>query len=473
MRDRLLWIAVVIYAAVFTWLGAVKFAVHRNFVDFGIFEQTAASAFGCFCNSVEGSHWAFHFSPILYLAGGVVWLWHSPLALIALQSLACALVLPPVYGLVERRASRTTARLSMLVVFLYPALAGLAFNDFHENDFAPAAVAWMLWAFDGGYLRLTFLFAALALAVKEDQAIFVAVAGFAAFRRFRGTSFGRAGLTIAVIACAIVLEYFKYVQPAAAANPHWAPERFYAWTAADVHTLFTSGLLQRAGFIVLAFLPLLFLPFRSRWMWLAALPLAEVLVSRMPTTFTMGSHYAGAWLGWVLAAFACAVRVLPEPRARRALIWCAALCALELIVANPLHPGLNLRHVQPRDAALDAALRQLPSDMPVATQEEAYTHLALDDPYATVLPEFAAMPVTQPFVLIDRDFPESPRLQEYLPALQPPCFSVAHAAGGIVLYRMRCSASTSSRSESMARSGQPGAALTIRNGAAHGAQRAI
>lgn len=453
MRDRLLWIAVVVYTVVFTALGIHKYAVHRNFVDFGIFAQTAASAFGCFCNGVEGSHWAFHFSPVLYLAGAAVWVWHSPYALIVLQSLACALVLPPVYGLVARNAGRNTARLALLVAFLYPALAGLTFNDFHENDFAPAAIAWLIWAFDGGYLVAAYAFAALALAVKEDQAYFLIAAAALTYWRFRGTSFGRAALFTGGAAAIVLLEYFRHIQPAAAANLHWAPERFYAWTPQDVHQLFFSGILQRLGFIVLAFLPLLFLPFGSRAILLAILPLAEVLASRMPTTFTMGSHYAGTWIGWVLAAFAFAVRKLPEQKARRALVWCASLCALELIVANPLHPGLNLRPVQPRDAALDVVLRGLPHDMPVATQEEAYTHLALDNPNATVLPENASFPLSQPFALIDRDFPESPRLQEYGPAIGPPCFVPVQRSGAIVLYRMRCAAFINSSSAATARAG--------------------
>ena len=48
-------------------------------------------------------------------------------------------------------------------------------------------------------------------------------------------------------------------------------------------------------------------------MWLAVAPLAEVLSSRMPTTFTMGTHYAGAWIGYVLIAFAFALRELAAP----------------------------------------------------------------------------------------------------------------------------------------------------------------
>ena len=70
MRDRFPLVARAVYAATFH-LARMQFAIrsHRNFVDFGIFAQTIASAFGCFCNPIEGSHWAFHFSPILYLVG--------------------------------------------------------------------------------------------------------------------------------------------------------------------------------------------------------------------------------------------------------------------------------------------------------------------------------------------------------------------------------------------------------------------
>ena len=453
MRDRFLIAACAFYALAFTALGSLKYAVHRNFVDFGIFAQTAASAFGCFCNSVEGSHWAFHFSPILYVAGIAVWLVRSPYTLIALQSVACALALPPVYGLVRRRSDVYAARLATLTAMLFPALAGLTFNDFHENDFAPAAVLWAIWAFDGGYVRAATAFAIAALCVKEDQTVFFIFAGAAAYIRFRGTAFGRTGLVVAALATAVAVEYFTHIQPAAAAHAHWAPVRFYAWTPGDLHDVFFSGIASRAGFFVLAFAPLLFLPFRSRLMWLAALPLAEVVLSRMPTTFTLGSHYAGAWVGWVLAAFAFAVRALPPQRARTALRWCVALCVVEFLVANPLHPGLNVRPIEARDRQLDAAIEALPARIAVSTQEEAYTHWAMENPNATVLPEEPSRRVATPFVLVDRDFPKSPRLVEYESALVPPCFVQERADGAIVIYRALCAGASSSSKPATARSG--------------------
>ncbi|MGR4065740.1 MAG: DUF2079 domain-containing protein [Vulcanimicrobiaceae bacterium] len=438
MRDRVVWAATIAYAAIFTALGSLKYLVHRNLVDFGIFAQTAASV-PAFRNAVEGSHWAFHFSPILLVAGGLLEVWRSPFALIALQSLACALVIPPVCDIVERGRGTAAARLTAGVLFLYPALAGLAFNDFHENAFAPAAVAWMVWAFDAGSMTLMLVFAALTLAVKEDQAIFLAIASAVVLWRFRGTSWARAAGLVLAASLVVLIKYFSYVQPHAVANPGWQPVRFYAWSASDFATLLPAGVLGRLGFVVLAFTPLLFIPFRSRAMWLAAAPLAEVLLSRMPTTYTLGSHYAGAWLGYVLAAFAFGVCTLSRERAELLLRWCFVPCAIVLLVANPLHPGLNLRLPQARDAALDRAIAWLPPGARVATQEEAYGHLALSDPNATVLPEKPDRPIDACYVLVDADWPESPRLVEYgatLAALVRRGEYVAvHRDAGATIYR--------------------------------------
>ena len=439
MRDRFPWIVALLYAALFTIFGIVRYDAHRNFVDFGIFAQTSASAFGCFCNTVEGSHWAFHFSPILYLPGALLLLWRSPVVLIALQSVACALVIPPIYALIAGRAGGVTARWSAVVVALYPALAGLAFVDFHENAFAPAAVAWMMWAFDAGYAWGAILAAVLAIAVKEDQAIFVGVTAAVGAWRFRGTTAGRYALAVAMLALATAYSFFHWIQPAHVANAHWAPQRFYAWTALDARALIPSGVLQRAGFLLLIFAPLGFLPWRTRVLWLAALPLAEVLTSRMSTTYTLGSHYAGAWLGYVLIAFAFAVRQMPRERATRWLWACAALCIVELAVANPMHPGLNLHAPQPRDRALDATLATVPPGVSIATQEEAYTHLALANPLATVFPEHPDVPIDACYALIDRAYPDSPRLREYGAALQrlvdAHAYTLLHARDGIELYR--------------------------------------
>jgi uncharacterized membrane protein len=460
LRDSVLWAAVAAYAVVYFLLGYVKYAAHRNFVDLGIFAQTAASAFGCFCNPIEGSHWAFHFSPILYAVGAVVQVWHSALALVAVQAIAGALTAPPVYGIVRRYADRKTALLAALVALLYPPLAGVVFNDFHENGLAPAAIAWLLWAFDGGYAVATLVFAAVALSVKEDQAFFLTAAGAIGAFAYRQDPKRRAlAITVGVAALAILVIFFTLIQPHANANSHWAPGRFYVWgfgvSNGELVPAIASALLQRAGYLLLAFVPLLFVPFRSRAIVLAILPLVEVLASTMSTTFTMGSHYAGAWIGYVFFAFAlgiASVARLDARRAHRLLYWCIGLCVLEFAVADPLHPGYFLHPPAARDARLERFLRALPPAIDVATQEEAYTHLAATDPKATLLPETFEIidggTVRACYILTDSEFPESVRLIEALPLVNRLAISKKYAVisreGPIVLYKARSCANSSS-----------------------------
>ncbi len=433
--DGWLWSGTAAYAAFYFLLGAIRYAGHRNFVDLGIFAQTAASAFGCFCNTVEGSHWAYHFSPILYLAGALMRVWPSALALIALQAVAGALTIPPVYALVRRYCDRRSARLAALVVFLYPPLAGVVFNDFHENGFAPAAIAWTMWAFDAGRAGWTIVFVLLALTVKEDQALFIAAAGVVGAVAYRGDRMRLRLALFAMIAGAVVFAGYFIL-----AHPHSAG-RFYAWTATDVHALFPRGILDRIGFLLLAFVPLLLLPFRTPAFALMLLPLAEVLGATMSTTYTMGSHYAGAWAGWAFYAFALGIARLwaADPyRAHRALYWCVALCIVEFATADPLHPRDLLAQRTHADVALDRFLRTLPPDASVATQEEAYTHLAATDPNAAVLPETVDGQVDACMLLTDDNFPDSPRLVESRPLvtqlLRAGVYRVRERSGGITLY---------------------------------------
>ncbi len=414
VRDRFVWIGTATYAALFTLLGAIRYGAHRNLVDFGLFSQTVASAFGCFCNPIEGSHWAFHFSPILYFPALGLLFFHSPMLLVALQAIAGALCAAPVYAIVLRRTDRRTARFAAVVVWLYPPLAGLTFGDFHENGFAPAAVLWTAYAFDAGYLTLGAICATLVLMVKEDQAIFLGVAAAGSALAYRHDPKRRKlAIAIAILCVLVLIAFFWLIQPHAAVVHAWQPNRFYAWTWGDAGRLFGLDGLARLWFAIAILAPLAFVPLRSRVTWLAAAPLAEVLLSRMNTTFTLGTHYTGAWVGYLLVGFAAALGTMRDATARRALWWAVALAAVELVAANPMHPGINLRARQARDVALDTALANLPRYASVATQEEAYTHLALDDPLARLLPERSDIDTHACFVLVDRNFPDSARLQEY------------------------------------------------------------
>lgn len=436
------WAGSVFYVAIFTALGAWRYAAHGDLVDQGVFSQIAASAFGCFCSPLYGSQWAHHFSPILYLVGALMHLFPASMTLVVIQAIAGAFFPPAVYALVARVADRKTARMATAVAFLYPPLAGALFGDFYENAFAPAAVAWLLYAFECenvwgvGFLTL------VTLSIKEDQAFFLAAGGVLGFIRYANNR-RRATMAIAVSVVAVVVAatYLLVIQPhAPGGDPHWK-ERFFAWDAANFRALFPDGIAARAGFVLLAFAPLLFLPFRTPVALVAILPLAESLLSTSPVTYTIGQHYAEAWIGYVFYAFAEEVRRLftqnPE-RVQRLLVACIALCILEMAIADPLHPGM-LHVPSARDAALDRFLRSLPPNIDVATQEEAYTHLAATDARATLLPDSPDKRVDACYILIDRDFPESPRLREYGGIVRvlvaDRTYRLLRRAGGIELYQ--------------------------------------
>lgn len=430
----LAWIAAGIHAAFFFALGVVRWRAHRSLVDFGLFTQVVASAFSGFSGTFEGvSHWAFHFSPILFLCAPFVLMAHSGLALTAVQSIAIALAIPAAYLVARRRTSAFRALAVAGIAAIYPPLTGIDFTDFHENGFAPAATLWLLWALDGRRWPYAYAFLALSLAIKEDQALIMGFLGIVAFAAFHREN-DRPGMRFSAIAVAasltIFVAYFALIRPLADPSHHWQPTRFYAWRPHDLATIGVQTLPDRLGYLVLALAPLCFIPLRTPVFLLALPGLAECLLSREHAPYTMGQHYAAVWTPFVLAAFIIAVSRLHSAR----WIWASALlCLMSYLVANPLHPGYFLRAAQDRDARLDALLARLPAQARIGTQEEAYTHLGMD--------RYAQLGIVgdPEYVLLDRDYPDSVWLtwmnEPLRQAVAQGRYRTERREGGIELYR--------------------------------------
>ena len=309
---RKVWLASAVYAAVYFALGYDRYTTYHSGADLGLFTQTIASALHGFSNTTEGgSHFTVHFSPILYLCAPLLWATHSPLALVAMQAVAGALVAPPLYFMAGRRASEQVALWVALVALLYPPLAGVTFADFHENGFAPAATLWLLWSVDARRWGWAALCLALVLGIKEDQAPLVACASVFAVMFF-ARRHERAGTVFALCAfaaaCVTFFAFFAIVRPLAGAADAWGPLHFYTWS----HIVDPRGSapwysIGRPAYFLEALVPLLFLCCLSP-LFLVALPaFAEVLLSHESITYTMGQHYAGVWIGYVLAAFALGI----------------------------------------------------------------------------------------------------------------------------------------------------------------------
>lgn len=373
--------ATVVYAAVFAVLGIDRYATFHSGADLGLFTQTIASAFHGFRNTLEGtSHFAYHFSPILYLCAPLLWLTRSALALVAIQAVATSLIAPAVYAIARRRTSDWGAAALACIALLYPPLQGVTFTDFHEAAFLPATVAWLLWALDTRRFAPASLLVLVALATKEDQAPAMAFVGgvsciyFARQRERRGVFFGIAAIALAAIT---FVAYFFVIQPLAAEGHAWVPSHFYAWNAQWVRPI-SVEISQRATYLLEAFLPLAFIPLRTPLVLLALPGLIEVLASREPLTYTMGQHYAATWVPYVLVAFAVAGAQLLSRDAASGRRWIGAsavLCAIVLAFFSPLHLGHFLRAPNAADGATDAVIANLPRDASIGTYDEIYAHL--------------------------------------------------------------------------------------------------
>jgi uncharacterized membrane protein len=364
-----------------------------------LFVQTIASAFHGFRNTQENaSHFAYHFSPILYFCAPALWLTHSALALVAIQAAATALIAPVLYAIARRRTADWNAAVLACIALLYPPLQGVTFTDFHELAFAPAAVAWLLWAIDARRWTIAYLLLAVVLSIKEDQAPAMVVLGalaipyFGARRERAGTAFG---ITAIAASTAVFVGYFAVIRPLAGAGAQWVPSHFYDWWGYTYGQPLWRQIAERLTYLLEVFVPLAFIPLRSRTIVLAVAGLVEVLASREPLMYTMGQHYAAVWVPYVLVAFATAgARLFDKPIGRRWIQSSAVLCVVILVFFSPLHLGHFLRWLQPQDGATELLVSRLPPQAAVGTYDEIYAHLGFDPSAAIGLarnPQYVVM----------------------------------------------------------------------------------
>jgi uncharacterized membrane protein len=380
---RAVWIATALYAVIMTALGIDRYVTYRSGEDLGVFVQAIAdAAHGMHDQGEFGSHFNHHFSPILYLCAPFLLAVRSPIALIAIQAIAGALIAPAIYLLARSRLDARLSSLSAIASLLYPPLVGVTFTEFHENGFAPAVVAWLLYAVDARRFTLAGLFALLALAIKEDEAYILAVlgAGYAVWCAYHkdkaGTIFG-AGVSVAAVLVLVV--FFAIVLPLAGTHS-WFAFQNYA-TAIHGTAQGSAAIFGRLSYLIEAFGPLLFLPLRSPWVLLAVPGLAEVLVSRWPITYTMGQHYAGVWIGYVLAAFVMAAAAIAQTNpkiAYRLSAWCIGVCVAVNVLASPAHWGHYLGVRTAHDRSLDRTLALIPQGASAGSVDEIFVHMSLN-----------------------------------------------------------------------------------------------
>jgi uncharacterized membrane protein len=453
-----------IYAVVLAALAVVRWKVWSYGADAGTFTQVVLDTFGGFRDGPEdGTHFRFHWAPLLAVLYPFVAVFRSALVLQFAQIALIGATAFPLYALARRYASEALAWRCAIVALIYPPLAGVAFLEFHEIAFFPVLVAALVWAADGEAWAPFALVGALSLMVREEACAVMLCAGLllalCALRptRRRGLLYleprerratALAGGALALAAAAVLGFYFGFVIPHVGS---WQPARFYEYSFARGPLAVLAALVLQPGVAVPALVtlgrftyvleglaPLAFLPLRSPWT-LAALPgLGVILLSSDGVTWRMGSHYAATWVPWLLVAVTAVLCARARDAGLRAGLvrfrWVLGGCVLFLVAFNPMHVGHYLKASYADTADAERALASLPPDAAVLTHDEWFTRIAGRDPRATIF----FRPNTE-YVVVADDYPNDAfqRLLRPLLAREVAAhrFAIVARDGKVVVYK--------------------------------------
>jgi uncharacterized membrane protein len=129
----------------------------------------------------SGTHLSAHVDPILVLLAPIYRLYPHAATLLVAQAVWLASGAVPVYLLArDRLASRGAGVVFAAAWVLYPALQGLALDEFHSLALAAPLLVWLAYLLQRGATKRYVVVLALALACREDLGLVLAVFGAAA-----------------------------------------------------------------------------------------------------------------------------------------------------------------------------------------------------------------------------------------------------------------------------------------------------
>ncbi len=313
-------LTVALILAICAWLRVLFMSYGTDTGTFAVAISNASS--GMYDLGEHGSHFRYHWSPILFALFPVLLAARSIVTLQLVQVAAIVGSVFALYSLILPHLGEKLALRVSLLALIYPPLIGLAFSEFHEIAFVPLLTFLLLQATDRRSWGWYALWAALLLCVREDVALILgcfgvtlALLGLQGRRRDEIVAGSATALGVAVV----LWFYFDVVEWHLGG---WRPAHFYVYPFAAGPFAVAASLLtwQRLTYLLEIFVPLAFLPLRTRWALFAAPGLAIVLLANSPSVYRMGMHYVSLWLPWVLVAAAAGAAT---SRARASASRCA------------------------------------------------------------------------------------------------------------------------------------------------------
>lgn len=232
------------------------------------------------------SHFTVHFSPIFYLILPFYALFSSPYTLIIVQLIAVLSGMIPLYFMCRNKKASNIVTLALCLAYiLYPTLRGGLFFDFHENKFLAPLVLWLLYFFDlekFGKKKIIGItaFTLLVVMVKEDAPIYTACIGlFQAFYKKdkKDKIAGISVMVFSIIYFFVVFHFMGIYGDAGSAITSFGRYNNLMVSGYDGVSALVINMLKdpayvikqlmtakKLEFILWMFLPVLFLPFRTK-----------------------------------------------------------------------------------------------------------------------------------------------------------------------------------------------------------------
>lgn len=356
-------IVVVAYVAIAVLVARARLVTFCNYDQAALFSQSCWSLLHGhgFANTAEtvdgtlGQHFGVHFSPTLLWCVPFYAIAPGPLVLLAIQALAVALTVVPLYHLLRRETRASVSLVLALAVLAIPNFGWAGVRDFHDANFLPPLLITAVWAIEARRPAILALAALGALGLREEMGITLVLLG--AWALFRGAG-ARVALGLAALGAAWMIVAIKLVMPRFGSPGLWIdPARFFVdvlgqWGATPAEaaramlshpTAVAHALLdeQSTRYLYNLLSPLLMLPPFGDPIFLVGMPgLGVNLMSRLGFMRIAAQYYSLVPLTFfALAALRTATRTISHaPLARRpayglalgTVMLCGALPALPL-----------------------------------------------------------------------------------------------------------------------------------------------
>jgi uncharacterized membrane protein len=289
------------------------FSFGTNALDLSLFDYSISNTlsgrimYEPFATKALGSHFALHFSPIIFFITPFYLFFKGPLFLIYIQVFIVGLSAVPFYLIAEQKlnSKRLAAILAAVYLIYRPLINGLMY-DFHPETFFPLFFfSSIYFLYSKKNMKFYYLFLFLSIFIREDFAIYILFLGIFLLLRKDKRITGLITISICLIYIFAVFFFFIPLFRSAAGLhtdygflANWKDygnsglEIIGSMITQPIKVLTEAGILNTLMKSLNLIGPLLLIPFLSSWSILAIPPLLIAALSRIPLMSSFGIYYS-------------------------------------------------------------------------------------------------------------------------------------------------------------------------------------